>query len=82
MKLRVLFFSVLRDITGVSELAVDLPAGQPVVADLLQHLFERWPRLGDWDRSLLVAVDQVYARRDASLSDGCEVAVMPPVQGG
>jgi hypothetical protein len=34
MKLRVLFFSVLRDITGADEIALELPAGS-TMADLL-----------------------------------------------
>ena len=82
MKVRVLFFSVLRDITAASEVAVDLRAEKPFVSELLEHLFERWPRLREWDRSLLVAVDQAYARRDTELCEGSEVAIMPPVQGG
>lgn len=82
MKVRVLFFSVLRDITSASEVAVDLPAEKRVVSGLLDDLFERWPRLREWDRSLLVAVDQVYAHRDTPLREGSEVAIMPPVQGG
>lgn len=82
MKLRVLFFSVLRDITGAGEIAIDLESGQSTVADLLDHLYQRWPRLRDWDRSLLIAVNQVYARRDEPLHPDAEVAIMPPVQGG
>ena len=82
MKLRVLFFSVLRDITGAGEIVIELEGGQSTVADLLDHLYQRWPRLRDWDRSLLIAVDQVYARRDEPLHDNAEVAIMPPVQGG
>ena len=82
MKLRVLFFSVLRDITGTSEVVIDLHDGKPAVADLLAHLFERWPALRSWDRSLLIAVDQVYAKRGEPLHDNAEVAIMPPVQGG
>jgi molybdopterin synthase sulfur carrier subunit len=82
MKLRVLFFSVLRDITGAGEVVIELAAGQSTVSDLLDHLYQRWPRLRDWDRSLLIAVDQVYARRDEPLHHDAEVAIMPPVQGG
>ena len=82
MKLRVLFFSVLRDITGSGEIMIDLPDASASVADLLDHLFERWPPLRDWDRSLLIAVDQVYAKRNEPLHDNAEVAIMPPVQGG
>ncbi len=82
MKLRVLFFSVLRDITDVAEVEVALRHDAAFVSDLLLHLYERWPRLRDWDGSLLIAVDQVYAKPGDGLRDGAEVAVMPPVQGG
>ena len=81
MKIRILFFSVLRDIAGDDELTVELPDGARV-SDLLDDVFSRWPKLKVWDASLLIAVDQSYAKRDAALHDGAEVAIMPPVQGG
>lgn len=81
MKLRVLFFSVLKDITDTDELSVELPAGS-TLADLLAQLEARWPKLRDWAPSLLLALDQTYVKRDAVLHDGAEVALMPPVQGG
>lgn len=81
MKLRVLFFSVLRDITGTDEIAVELPAGS-TMADLLAQIETRWPKLRDWEPSMLLALDQTYVKRDAVLHDGGEVALMPPVQGG
>ncbi len=81
MTVRVLFFSVLKDLTGTDEVPVECPTGY-TMADLLDQLFLRWPQLRDWDRSLLLALDQTYVKRDAMLHDGAEVAVMPPVQGG
>ncbi len=81
MKLRVLFFSVLKDITGTDEIPVELPSGS-ALADLLAHLETRWPKLRDWAPSMLLAIDQTYVKRDAPLHDGAEVALMPPVQGG
>lgn len=81
MTVRVLFFSVLRDITGAAELPFEVRVGA-TVADVLDECFTRWPKLRDWDTSLLVAVDQTYVKRDAPVHDGAEVAVMPPVQGG
>lgn len=81
MKLRVLFFSVLRDITGMDEISVELPADS-TMADLLVHIESRWPKLRDWQNSLLLALDQTYVKRDVLLHDGGEVAIMPPVQGG
>ncbi len=81
MKLRVLFFSVLRDITGTDEVHLELPEGA-AMADLLLHIEARWPKLRDWQGCLLLALDQTYVKRDALLLDGAEVALMPPVQGG
>lgn len=81
MKLRVLFFSVLRDITGTDEITVELPAGS-TMADLVAQIEGRWPKLRDWVPSMLLALDQTYVKRDAVLHDGAEVALMPPVQGG
>lgn len=82
MKARVLFFSVLQDIAGKAEHHVELPGDQARVADLLAIVFEKWPALQEWDRSLLIAVNHAYARREDSLPHDAEVAIMPPVQGG
>ena len=81
MKLRVLFFSVLCDITGTDEIVFELPAGS-TMTDLLAQIESRWPKLRDWQNSLFLALDQTYVKRDVLLHDGGEVAIMPPVQGG
>ncbi|HEY2574355.1 MAG TPA: MoaD/ThiS family protein [Verrucomicrobiaceae bacterium] len=81
MTVKVLFFSVLRDITGAPECEVKMKP-EARVADLLEEMFARWPKLKGWESSLLIAVDQSYARRETMLREGAEVAVMPPVQGG
>ncbi|MDB6005561.1 MAG: hypothetical protein JWR15_2548 [Prosthecobacter sp.] len=81
MKLRVLFFSVLRDITGTDEITLEVPAGS-TMGDLLTQIESRWPKLRDWQNSLLLALDQTYVKRHEPLHDGAEVAIMPPVQGG
>lgn len=81
MTVRVLFFSVLKDITHVAEMPLECPQGMRM-ADLLENLYQRWPRLREWDGSVLLALDQTYVKRDAALHEGAEVAIMPPVQGG
>ena len=81
MNFRVLFFSMLQDITSTA--AIDLSCeGCATVGDLVAMLYARWPALEAWDSSLLIAVDQAYVKRSAALHDGAEVALMPPVQGG
>ncbi|HSI64958.1 MAG TPA: MoaD/ThiS family protein [Candidatus Saccharimonadia bacterium] len=81
MTVRVLFFSVLKDVVGADEVPFNLASGA-TVADLLEQVFTRWPKLREWDKSLLIAVDQYYAKRDGALHENAEVAIMPPVQGG
>ncbi len=81
MNVRVLFFSVLSDITGLAETQIEIPSGA-TVGDLLIHLYERWPKLKAWDECLLLAVNETYVKREALLHENAEVAVMPPVQGG
>ncbi len=82
MTVRVLFFSLLRDVVGAEELEWELPDDGVTVSALLAQLYEKWPGLQEWDSKILVALDLDYVDRDTELSDGQEVAVMPPVQGG
>jgi molybdopterin converting factor subunit 1 len=81
MKVRVLYFSVLRDATGMEEQTVVMPPSA-TVASLLAALYVQHPKLQAWDSALLTAVDHTYVKRHHPLADGAEVAVMPPVQGG
>ena len=82
MTVRVLFFSQLRDLCGVDELACELPSGEASVGDLLESLYADFEKFREWDGRLLVAVNQEFADRGVLLNEGDEVAVMPPVQGG
>ena len=81
MTVRVLFFSVLKDIAGTDELSLSVPSDARV-SDVLDDVFQRWPKLKEWDTSLLTAVDQTYSKRDGVLHEDAEIAIMPPVQGG
>ncbi len=82
MTVRVLFFSLLQDIVGDSELSFELPEGDQTIADLLTALYGKYPSLRDWETKLLIAVDCEYADRESAIHEGQEIALMPPVQGG
>ncbi|UTF61158.1 molybdopterin converting factor subunit 1 [Gilvimarinus sp. DA14] len=83
--IRVLFFAQLRESLGCDELKLDLPPTDEVtVADLLQKLQGRGPH---WQSAIaetkvLVAVNQQMVKPGASIADGDEVAIFPPVTGG
>ena len=81
MRLRVQFFSQLKEIVGADEVAFDLPAGTSV-ADLLAQLYRAHPALEKWDGTLLVGAGVEFVGRDYILQPNDEVAIMPPVQGG
>jgi len=81
MNLRVQFFSRLRELAGVSEMKLEVPDGTKVGA-LLEILYSRTPTLREWDKSILVAAGVEFVARDYVLSEGEEVSIMPPVQGG
>ena len=81
MRVRVLFFGILKDLSGKSSDFLELREGASV-ADLLRHCAGEVAALQASSRSLAVAVNQQYARPETLLKDGDEVALLPPVSGG
>jgi molybdopterin converting factor subunit 1 len=78
MRVRVLYFGVLKESLGREGELVELAEGSSV-ADLMERYEEKG---ADWMRSIAVAVNREYARREDVLRDGDEVALLPPVSGG
>lgn len=81
MEVKVLFFASCRDLVGTPEASISLP-DHASVADLLTRLAEEHPRLREMESSLMVSVNQTYVDWTRWLSDGDEVAFIPPVSGG
>ena len=81
MRIRVIAFATASDILGSKVVELTLPEGSGV-AELRQELVDRHPPLETlWER-LAVAVDGELVRGERRLTDGCEVALLPPVSGG
>jgi molybdopterin converting factor subunit 1 len=81
MRVRVLFFGMLKDRMGKSSDSLELPDGASI-RDLLAHYETEVPGLKESLPALAVAVNQVYASPEAKLKAGDEVALLPPVSGG
>jgi molybdopterin converting factor subunit 1 len=81
MNVRLLFFAVLKDITGKSQTDLDLPAGTTAV-DVWTMLRREHAALSGYDKPPLIAINETYARPDSVLRDGDELAFIPPVAGG
>src|SRR5579863_701706 len=81
MRVRVLFFGMLKDVAGKSNDWLDLPDSASV-GDVLAHYQSQLPRFKDSLPSLAVAVNQHYSSPETKLKPDDEVALLPPVSGG
>jgi molybdopterin synthase catalytic subunit len=81
MRVRVLFFGILKDLAGKSSDLLELRDGA-LVRDVLEHYALRMPRLRESLASLAVAVNQEYSGAETRLKSDDEVALLPPVSGG
>jgi molybdopterin converting factor subunit 1 len=81
MRVRVLFFGMLKDIVGKPSDVIELADGASV-RDMLARYESQIPRLKESLPSLAVAVNQQYAGPDTQLKPEDEVALLPPVSGG
>ncbi len=75
-------FAILKDKTGRSEVSVDFRGG--TVSELLAQVSREYPELAAvlTCGRILASVNQEFAKPDAIVKDGDEVALMPPFSGG
>jgi molybdopterin converting factor subunit 1 len=77
---KVLLFGAAADRAGSRETTI--PVEETTLEALWPLLVERHPDLEPMHDTLAFAVNGEYARGDARVSPGDEVAVLPPVSGG
>jgi MoaE-MoaD fusion protein len=81
VRVKVLFFGILRDIVGRAEEHVDLADGAPLESVFL-HYARQFPKLADLKSSIVLARNQQFSDRSAIIKEGDEIAFLPPVSGG
>ena len=82
MILKIILFSVLRDVVGEKDIEIEIPADDCNIDELLHFLYDKWKELSKWDSVMRVAVNHDYVDRGFKLKHGHVVALMPPMQGG
>jgi MoaE-MoaD fusion protein len=81
VRIRVLFFGVLRDVVGVREDSLDVAEGGRLDT-VFEHYANRFPKLREMAASTVLALNQQFSSPSAPLAEGDEVAFLPPVSGG
>ena len=82
MTVKILFFSLLREIVGKEEVELKVNFEPCTVGSILNQVYSQWPSLKDWDSSILISLDLDYVNREVEVVDGQVIALMPPLQGG
>jgi molybdopterin synthase sulfur carrier subunit len=81
MKVRVELYSRLKEIVDASLLELSLPENA-TVKDLFEQLKKSYPKLRDFEKSILFGIGVEFVDRNQRLNEGDTIALMPPVQGG
>ncbi|NOQ91794.1 MAG: molybdopterin synthase sulfur carrier subunit [Flavobacteriaceae bacterium] len=80
MKIKILFFGIAKDITGVNALDIELNDvfNSNELKDLLKEKYSKFNRINDFSLAVNEAyIDEVYALKNNDV-----VAIIPPVSGG
>ena len=81
MRVRVVYLGMLKELAGKPTESVEIDEGTSV-SGLWKTLIRMYPKFAGFSGSAAVAVNQEYAPGDTPLSEGVEVALLPPVSGG
>ncbi len=81
IRVRVLFFASLVDLIGERRRDLQLPAGA-TVADALRCLSAEVPGFASRAPHVSYALNEAFVSSDVAVSDGDELALIPPVSGG
>jgi molybdopterin synthase catalytic subunit len=81
MRVRVLFFGVLKDLVGRSSEDAEFPDGATLGA-VFEQYGASFPRLREMAGSIVMARNREFAELSTKIGAGDEVAFLPPVSGG
>jgi molybdopterin converting factor subunit 1 len=81
MRIRVRLFAIQRELAGARDVTLELADGS-LVDDAWTAVAERFPALAPGRGSVRFARNGDYADASSALTDGDEVAFIPPVSGG
>lgn len=81
MNVTVKLFARARELAGADAVPLELPESA-CIGDLRSALYDTYPKLRPLSGTLLIAVNNDYARDGDPVRPDCEIACFPPVSGG
>jgi molybdopterin converting factor subunit 1 len=81
MLVTIRLFARLREMAGGAEFTRELPDGS-TARNAWDALAAEFPGFDDYSKAVSCAINEEYARMTSPVSDGDEVAFLPPVSGG
>jgi molybdopterin converting factor subunit 1 len=81
MRVNVLFFGSLKDVTGRAQETLEVPEGS-LLASVFNHYARQFPKLNDMAASIVMARNHEFSPPASAIAEGDEVAFLPPVSGG
>src|SRR5260370_18293883 len=81
MRVKVLFFGMLKDIVGSAEEQLTV-SEDAHLENIFDHYAGRFPRLREMSGSIVLARNHEFSTASERVADGDEVAFLPPVSAG
>ncbi|HTM46306.1 MAG TPA: molybdopterin converting factor subunit 1 [Polyangiaceae bacterium] len=82
MRITVLYFAALRDLTGKAQEQLHLPDAVTQVGALAAYMEQVVPALQGRMASVRLARNERFAESSESIAEGDVIALLPPVSGG
>jgi molybdopterin converting factor subunit 1 len=81
MRVTVRFFARLRELAGAESVVLEV-AEPATVGTVWQTVSANTPALAQFERAISCAVNANFSRMSHRVSDGDDIAFLPPVSGG
>jgi len=79
-----LFFAYSKQLAGTPQKEFELPEGTDTEQFVEEYLLKEFPKLKEAIQSFVLSVNQEYVDKKTpkQLTNGAEIAIIPPVSGG